>query len=137
MKKKPEKIVVDTNILVSAYIFPGTTVIQILERLKKGKAILGISDEILGEFIGVCIRKFGYEPHEAVYRADAIRDISTVVIPGERVNIIKDEPDNRILECAAAFNADYIISGDKHLSGLKKYKGIEILTPADYIRKYG
>jgi putative PIN family toxin of toxin-antitoxin system len=136
-KRKPEKIVVDTNILVSIYIFPGTTVVRILDLIKSGKALLGVSAEILGEFVGVCIAKFRYEPHEAISRADAIRDIAEIVEPVEKVDIIKDTPDNRILECAAAFGADCIISGDKHLLELKKYKGIEILTPADYIRKYG
>ena len=132
-----KKISVDTNILISIFVFPGTTVINILEKVMDGELILGISDEILREFIGVCVRKFNYEPEEAVNMADKIREISITVYPQKRINIIKDEPDNRILECAEAFGADCIISGDRHLLSIKKFRGIEILTPAEFIIKYG
>jgi len=46
------------------------------------------------------------------------------------INAIKEDPeDNKILAAAVAGKADYIISGDAHLLGLKSYEGIEIVTP--------
>lgn len=137
MKKKPEKIVVDTNILVSAYIFPGKTVARLFDSLLNGEMKLGISEELLSEFVRVSIFKAMYDPQKTMSIVSDLRVLAEVVTTEEKVNIIKDEPDNRVLECAAAFEADCIISGDRHLLDLKKYKGIEILSPGDYVKKYG
>lgn len=132
---KKLKVTVDTNILVSAFVFPGSTVIRIFDDVFDDFVELGLSDDILREFSGICVRKFDYEPEEAVKKADMVRHISKMVYPEQKVNVIKDEPDNRILECADKFRADYIISGDKHLLQLQKYKGVLIITPADYLRR--
>ena len=130
------RISVDTNILVSIFVYPGTTVIKILDMAIEKRLLLGISDEILREFTGVCVRKFDYDPEDAVDMADKIRQLSVTVRPRERIGVIKDEPDNRVLECASEFKASFIISGDKHLLALKKFRGIQILSPAEFIRKY-
>jgi putative PIN family toxin of toxin-antitoxin system len=61
-----------------------------------------------------------------------IRDFSKVVLPKVRLAVIADDPDNRILECSLEGQADYIISGDKHLLNLKNYQGITIVTPGDF-----
>jgi putative PIN family toxin of toxin-antitoxin system len=116
------------------FVYPGTTVVRIFDDIFDGKILLGLSDEILREFTGVCVRKFDYDAETAVKYSDLIRRHSVIVYPTETVNIIKDEPDNRILECADEFKADYIISGDRHLLDVKKYKNIKIITPADFIK---
>jgi len=62
---------------------------------------------------------------------------NTVLISSDlEVSIVKDdETDNRILECAIAGNAHYIVSGDRrHLLPLMKYSGIKILPPADFLK---
>lgn len=131
---KVQRITVDTNILISAFVYPGTTVIKIFDYIFDGRIRLGLSDEILREFTGVCVRKFDYEAETAVKYADLIRRYCVIVYPKQKLNIIKDEPDNRILECAEEFKADFIISGDKHILDVKKFKGIKMLKPADYIK---
>jgi putative PIN family toxin of toxin-antitoxin system len=131
---KVQRITVDTNILISAFVYPGTTVIKIFDYIFDGRIKLGLSDEILREFTGVCVRKFDYEAETAVKYADLIRRYCVIVYPKQKLNIIKDEPDNRILECAEEFKADFIISGDKHILDVKKFKGIKMLKPADYIK---
>jgi predicted nucleic acid-binding protein len=55
------------------------------------------------------------------------------VHPQERLAIIADDPDNRILECAVAGPADFIISGDHHLLDLENYQGIKIVNPARFL----
>jgi len=129
-----QRITVDTNILISAFVYPGTTVIKIFDYIFDGRIRLGLSDEILREFTGVCVRKFDYEAETAVKYADLIRRHCVIVYLKQKLNIIKDEPDNRILECAEEFKADFIISGDKHILDVKKFKGIKMLKPADYIK---
>lgn len=114
-KKKIKKVVVDTNILISSFVFPGRIVVGIFDKIIDGKIMLGVSEDIIKEFIKVCIYKFEFAPEKTVKIAEMIRKISAIVTPYGRINIIRDDADNRILECAAAFNADYIIFGDKHL----------------------
>lgn len=131
---KRVKLTVDTNILISAFVFPGTMVIRLFDDIFDGSVQLGISDEILREFTGICVRKFDYEPEDAVRLSDMIRQAAVMVRPLKTVKVIKDDADNRILECADEFGANMIISGDRHLLELGKYKNIPIITPAEYIR---
>ncbi|MDP3012850.1 MAG: putative toxin-antitoxin system toxin component, PIN family, partial [Candidatus Subteraquimicrobiales bacterium] len=57
-----------------------------------------------------------------------------IVNPPQRLKIIsEDDADNRVLECALAHSADYIISGDFHLLNLGDYKGIDILSPDEFL----
>ncbi len=59
---------------------------------------------------------------------------SIVVTPAERIEVIeRDLDDNRILECAVEGNANYIISGDRHLLDLGRYRGIEIITTSEFL----
>ena len=54
--------------------------------------------------------------------------------PDVKLNIIEEDPsDNKYLECAVSAGAQYIVSGDKHLLGLRSYQGVEILTPAAFL----
>jgi uncharacterized protein len=133
--KKP-KITVDTNIIISAFVFPGATVVKLFDDFLEGRAELGISEDILREFTGVCVRKYNYDPEDAVKITDIIRRCAVIVRPDKTISIISDEPDNRILECAEKFGADYIISGDTHIKELKKYRGIHIITAAEYMKLY-
>jgi uncharacterized protein len=137
MKKKPEKITVDTNILISSFVYPGKTVVKLFDRIISGDVALGISADILKEFARVCLIKLRFDPAKTMEAVSEIRNNSEMVFPLERIDVLDDTPDNRILECAVAFGADCIISGDRHLLQLKKYGKIEILSHAEYIRKYG
>ena len=63
-----------------------------------------------------------------------IAEQSMWVEPLERLAAISsDESDNRYLECAVEGGAQYIISGDKHLLELGEYRGIAIVSAADFI----
>ena len=132
--EKKLKITVDTNIIISVFVFPGATVVKLFDDFLDGRVELGVSDEILREFTGVCVRKYNYDPEDAVKITDIIRQCAVIVRPDKIISIISDEPDNRILECAEKYGADYIISGDIHLKEIKKYKTIPVITPADYMK---
>ena len=67
---------------------------------------------------------------------EKIRSISTIIVPKEKVDIIKDDPDdNAILECAIAGKVKYIVTNDRHLLNLKKFRKIWILTPEKFLEK--
>jgi len=66
----------------------------------------------------------------------AVQEISltaTVLRPRPTIHVLKDEPDNRILECAIAAQADWIVSGDRHLLSLKRHADIAIILLADFL----
>ncbi|NLU49333.1 MAG: putative toxin-antitoxin system toxin component, PIN family [Syntrophomonadaceae bacterium] len=127
------RIVMDTNVLVSAIGWGGLPG-RILDSCIVGKIALSISTDIIEELIDVISR-----PKLAVVAQHP--DLEAVLLwlygpnrlvyPQERLTVISDDPaDNRILECAVAANADFIVSGDNHLLSLKEFRGIPILTPA-------
>ena len=131
------KVILDTNILISAIVFGGKPR-DILKRIISGKLGFAVSKEILDEVDGVLSgKKFNY-PSQAVYEIrNAIEGLGDNVVPEKRIDMIKKDPDdNRILECALTANADFIISGDSHLLELKVFKGIQIISPTDFLEKY-
>jgi len=83
---------------------------------------------ILTEVEGVLIRKFRWSATQA-QATGLIREFARVVNPETPVRVVtEDEPDNRILECALAAEAEVIISGDSHLRGLHAFQGIPIMS---------
>lgn len=131
------KVVIDTNVLVSAILFGGNPE-QVLDSVEEGKIKILISEEILEEFKEVLQRKFGFSLDIVEVTVSAIKGISTLVTPTQRLNVIKKkENDNRILECAVEGKVQYIVSGDKrHLLPLKEYQGMKILSPAKFLNKW-
>ena len=129
------KVVVDTNILISATLFGGNPE-KILNLVEEGKIKILISEEILEEFRKVLQKKFGFSLNMAELAASGIGETFTLITPIQRINIIKEkEADNRVLECAVEGKAQYIITGDiKHLQPLKEYRGIKILSPAQFLK---
>lgn len=63
--------------------------------------------------------------------------IAALVEPSEVVQVIKTDPaDDRVLEAARAFDADVIVSGDRHLLDLRTWDDIEILASAEFIARW-
>ena len=61
-----------------------------------------------------------------------------MVDPQERVHIIlADDSDNRILECAVAAGAEFIVTGDAHLLDLHSFREVRILSPRQFIDTIG
>ncbi len=133
MAKK--RIVVDTNVLISGFIFPGSAISELLERILSGEFDLGMSDEILNEFKKVLRNKFGLSSEIAGEYAEIMSVNAVAVKPKEKITALKDKEDNRVLECGVEFGARYIITGDKQFLNHKKYKNIKIISPADFIRR--
>lgn len=127
------KVVFDTNVLVSALVFPGGRGEEALLRIVEERDELILSKPILDELLGVLARKFAREAEELARVAVFMGALATMVKPGRRLTLLKDDADNRILECARAGNADAIITGDKALLALAEYRGARILTLRAYL----
>ena len=127
------KVVLDTNIFISGIFWNGTPN-KVLKLADSGKMLVFVSLEILNEVEDVLIGDFKLSKEMAHRRLDYIKGIATAILPSMRLDIVKDDPDdNKVLECAVACGADYIITGDKHLLTLKDYNGIQIITAATLI----
>jgi putative PIN family toxin of toxin-antitoxin system len=131
-----ERAVFDTNILISAFLGYGPP-FEALNLVYNGKVQLVTSMDLFSELLSVIKReRFGF-PKKMLNRiAVVIYETSEFVEPSSKVDVITvDEEDNRILEAALEGRVKYIVSGDKHLLELKKWKGIEILSARDFVEK--
>ena len=124
------QLVIDINVFVSALISTRSIPALLLDEAGK-KYTLFISKEILGEVEEVISRKkFGFSTQKISSAMEAIMSFSEIINPEIKVDVIKSDPDdNKILECAIACNAQYIVSGDSHLLDLREYGSIKIINP--------
>jgi hypothetical protein len=127
------RVVVDTNIIVSAYL--GGALEGIIVAWKSGRFTLVVSKEIAEEYLDVLRRpKFKIESTEIDDFAALLLDRADFVIPLESLNVVQDDPtDNKFLEAAVAGNANLIVSGDEHLLEIKSFRNISIIKPRRFV----
>lgn len=126
-------VVFDTNIFVSAFGFPGGRAQDAVDRIVSGRDQLVLSQAIMAELADVMARKLRRQPGE-IFRALVYFDsLGAMVVPKRRLNVVRDGPDNRILECAVSAGAEAIVTGDKAMLALKTYAGIRIMSLAQYL----
>jgi putative PIN family toxin of toxin-antitoxin system len=133
------RVVLDNNVLVSAIGWEGLPG-KIFESCVKGDLALILSINLLDELKNVIYRgKLAFIPDDKKEMfLSLLTEISEITMPRAKLNVILDDAsDNRILECAVAGKAGYIISGDKHLLSLKTFSGIKIVTPANFLSGAG
>jgi putative PIN family toxin of toxin-antitoxin system len=133
-KTKP-KVVVDTNVFVSGLNFKGKPR-EILDLVWKREIEVYVSPFILKELKETLEEDFGWEKERVEGIVERIKEETIQVQPKTKVSVVKQkEDDNRILECGVEGKVGYIISGDKHhLLPLREYKGIKILSPAQFLK---
>ncbi|HTR44792.1 MAG TPA: putative toxin-antitoxin system toxin component, PIN family [Thermodesulfovibrionales bacterium] len=129
------RVVLDTNIFISALIFPGGKAEEAVMRIIEGEHALVISHEIIDEVLTVLARKFSKDAEALSRAAVNLATLGELVRPVERLNILDDKADNRLLECAVAGNAAVIVTGDKAMLMLRKYRDIRILSLSEFLRK--
>lgn len=127
------RVVFDTNIFISAFAIPGSRAEEAIRRVVNGQDSLIISKAILEELLTTLARKFSRDQEELAHIAVFLAEIGTVVHPKRRVRILKDDPDNRVLECAAAGRADAVVTGDRAMLSVGRYHEIPILPLATYL----
>lgn len=128
------KVVLDTNVLISGVLFGGNPR-KIIEHGMRGSIRICISGPIFDELKRVLQRpKFSFPPEIIQIISEELLHIADFVNPAVRLAVIPYDPaDNRVLECAVESDADYIVSGDKHLLRLKTYQNIQIIEPAQFV----
>lgn len=132
-------IVLDTNVIISSLLSSKGPPAQIMAAWEGGQFEILTSPPLLRELK----RALHYPRVQRYYegsdkKIDAFlnrfQKVAVVVEPENRLEVIAADPaDDRVLECAVAGGADYIVSGDHHLLDLKNYRGIVILNPAAFL----
>ena len=127
------RVVFDTNVLLSAFIFGGNPE-RLFDLARFGELRLVVSPDILLEFAFVLREKFAWAEENITETIWAIGRASELVRPGETLKVVSDDADNRVLECAMAGKADFIVTGDHHLLDLRSFEGIRIVKPKDFFK---
>jgi putative PIN family toxin of toxin-antitoxin system len=129
------RVVLDTNILISAFVFPGGAPESVYRAALEHRVTLVTSPPLLAEFGRVLSDKFGWDPSRTQQAVSQVARIGEVVRPTQRVRVVREDPeDDRVLE-AALGQADVNVSGDRHLLRLRVWRGIPIAKPADFLRR--
>lgn len=129
------RIVIDTNVLISATFWTGKPK-QLLNKVRHKEITFLTSEILLNELMDVLMRKdkpFKLSAEEAESVVTEMRSIAEIVHPHSQVTVCQDERDNRVLECAIDGGAEYVISGDLHLLELKSFKQVKIITISDFL----
>jgi putative PIN family toxin of toxin-antitoxin system len=137
------RIVCDTNCLISGLLWSGPPS-TILEAVEDGKHHLFISREMLTEFANVLarakfaaiLRRASLEPEELVRWL--LGNATTIFSRPLSEPVVLDDPaDDMIIACAVSAGAEAIISGDRHLLKVGRYRDIPILPAAVLAERYG
>ena len=128
------KVTLDTNILISAMGWEGNPK-EVFSKIINKEIDLIVSNTQFDEFSRVLdYPKFEFTEEQKNKFMKLILKVATFVKPVEKIDIIKQDPDdNMILECAIAGKADHIITGDPHLLELKEFRGIKIVTAKKFL----
>ena len=127
------RVVLDTNIFISAFVIPGSLVEKAILNIIEEEDSLLISAHIIDEVLSVLSSKFGRDREGLSHVAVALSELAELVKPARRIKLLKDEPDNRILECAIYGEADLLVTGDKKILQLQEYKGVKIISLREYL----
>ena len=129
------RVVFDSNIYISALAISGSTAEKAIIRILEGTDTLLISKPILDEVLSTLARKFSRDPEALSQVAVTLSDMAELVKPQNTIRVLKDDPDNRILECANAGHADLVVTGDKKMLRLKQYPNTRIVSLREYLGK--
>jgi putative PIN family toxin of toxin-antitoxin system len=127
------RLVVDTNVLVSAALKPdGLQQIVFLIAITK-PARLYVSKPILDEYVDVLARpELGIRKGARMQLMQLVKNRSHLVTPRQRLQVTSDPDDNIFVECADSARADYLITGNRrHFP--RFWKATKIVSPREFI----
>ncbi|MBI5178383.1 MAG: putative toxin-antitoxin system toxin component, PIN family [Nitrospinae bacterium] len=134
------RAVVDTNLFVSGLISPKGAPRKILDLARKERFTVVTSIAINHEILEVLHRNHIYAKYNLT--EDIIDDISAFLYEGTilteghyTISKIKNDPeDDKFIACAIEGEADFIVSGDEHLLGLKHYRTVQIVEAQTFLK---
>ena len=131
---KNEKVIIDTNIFISAFGWGGRP-LEVVELLEKEEIRNCISEGIFNElFVTLSYQKLSFPIKLQTEILEFVLAYSDFYTPKQKLKLTPDPKDNKFIECALTANAKFIITGDKSFLSLKQFKGIKITTPEDFLK---
>jgi putative PIN family toxin of toxin-antitoxin system len=128
------RIVLDTNVLIAALIARGVCH-ELLEHCALRHTVL-TSEFILNEVAEKLVGKFGYSEELSTSAISIFRSRLEIVITLSLDSpVCRDPDDDNILAAAISGNGDCVVTGDKDLLVLKRYEGIDIFSPRDFLNQ--
>ncbi len=132
-----QKIVIDTNVIVSALIGSGYPSKILYNLVFEKKVIVCTSADVFKEYIEVLNREKFRKYPDFVAKAEIVinklYELSIKYLPSARLTVIQDDADNRILELAVTAQADYIVTGNTRDFIFNQYEGIKVVSPEQLI----
>ena len=128
------KIVLDTNVIASGVFWKGSS-LEIIQAWVADQFQVFVTGEILNEY-QIILKRLDPSPTKPVARQwmPFIFQNSILISTKISVKICRDPDDDKILDCAIAAEARYIVSGDKDLLILERFQSVEIVTPSAFLK---
>lgn len=137
-KEKTLKVVLDTNVLVSALLFKGG-LSKLVDLWKKGNIIPVVSRETFREFRTVLgYPKFSLTGQEIkmLIEEEVLPFFEIIEIADKIRGVCRDPDDDKFLACAVSASADFIVSGDRDLLDMDKYKSVRIISASEFLSRF-
>jgi len=131
------RVVLDTNVLVSALLVPGGIPARVLRQFRDGLWELVISGKILEEYGEVLGRRKFALPVDLI--AGILNEVemrAIIIIPSKRYRAVRDPDDDEFIDVAVQAAADFLISGDPDLLVLKTFQGVAIVSPSSFLAQH-
>ena len=135
-KEKVRNVVLDTSVLISALLFKGE-LSKFVGLWQKGKIVPVISKDTYQELRSVLeYLKFSLSQEEinTIIGNEVLPHFEVVEVTEEIKGVCRDPADDKFISCALSASASYIVSGDKDLCDLNRYKSVRIVTPSDFFK---
>lgn len=127
------RVVVDTNVFVSAFIWGGNPQ-KVIRKWLKGELILLLSPFLLAEILLV-LERFGFNQKDLQKLRYILEIHSLKLAPRRKVTLCRDKKDNQVLDLCLAGKADYLVTGDKDLLAIKKFQKTKIVSAKEFLNK--
>ncbi|MBI2918355.1 MAG: putative toxin-antitoxin system toxin component, PIN family [Chloroflexi bacterium] len=127
-------VVLDSNVLISGFAFPGGVPYRILQVLVRGEILVAISPFVLAEVEDVLRDKLRVSEETLHEALSFLRDHCRLVDPPAAASTPDLSPaDNQVLDCAVASQAHYLVTGDKGIQRLGEFQGTSIVSPSEFL----
>ena len=134
------RIVLDTNILISAILKKGIPYKILHDIVALGKVQPLVSTEITKEYEAViAYTRFSKYKEFSASAKDVLAHVKRVAVshePDIKLSVIKDSADNKFLELAMSAGADFLITGNRNHFTFSEYEGVTIIAPGEYYREH-
>lgn len=130
-----KRVVLDSNVFISAFLFDGKP-LRVLRLAEEGAFVLLTSAAIRDEVEEVLEGKFSWPDELIRFTCEPMWRVSEDISPTATVSACRDTDDNRVLECAADGGAGYVVTGDRDLLDMRRFRGITIVNSAAFLELF-